>query len=230
MVSPGRRAAADAEPADEQPADEQPAGWRYGELRSADVVEAALRFARREGLENLTMRKLATELGVSSMSAYYYVASKQALFDLVADSVLGQVTEPPATDGWADQMRWLYLQAWQLLIDHPGVADHLLTRAEDQPNSRRLYLLTRAIMADAGFGRRTILLTQRALTNLLFGSVSQELAALKVSGKAPSKLAGGLPVFELGMDLMLEALDARRALPPKRPERGGAVRRPRPRS
>jgi AcrR family transcriptional regulator len=190
--------------------------WRYGELTEADVVDAALQFARRDGLAKLTMRKLATELGVSSTNAYYYVPSKGALLDLVADAILGQVPEPPPEiTRWDDQLRFLFEHTRSLLLEHPGVSDHLLARSEGRGQQRRLYLLSKSIMANAGFDKATINHAQRAMTYLLLGAVSQELATAHAPspGSTTPRFPDDEQVFEFGLDLMLEGLRLRR---PKR--------------
>ena len=188
------------------------ARWRYGELSEADVVEAALQFARREGLDQLTMRKLAAELGVSSTNAYYYVPSKEALFDLAAEAVLGQVPDPPdELHRWDEQLRFLFESARTVLLQYPGVSDHLLVREAGPPQQRRLYLLTKKILTDAGFDRATINHTQRTLTYLLLGAVSQELATDRSSADRPDavRFTDDDEVFDFGLDLMLEGLTVR---------------------
>ncbi len=187
-------------------------GRRYGELNEGEVVEAALAFARREGLANLTMRKLAAELGVSSTNAYYYVQSKEALLDLVADAVLGKVPEPPAgLRRWDEQLRFLYEQARRLLLEHPGVSDHLLVRSQGRSHQRHLYLLTKSILASAGFDKATINHAQRALTYLLLGAVSQELATARATArqKGALRFTDDPQVFDFGLDLMLDGLQAK---------------------
>jgi AcrR family transcriptional regulator len=186
--------------------------WRYGELSEADVVEAALRFARREGLDQLTMRKLANELGVSSTNAYYYVPSKEALFDLAADAVLGRVPDPPPElRRWDEQLRFLFESARMLLLEHPGVSDHLLVREWGPPQQRRLYHLTKQIMVDAGFDKATIFHAQRTLNYLLLGAVSQELATARNADDRPDavRFSDDEEVFDFGLELMLEGLAAR---------------------
>lgn len=188
-------------------------GWRYGELHEDDVVRAALRFARHEGLANLTMRKLATELGVSPTSAYYHVPSKEALFDLAADAVLGEVPEPPPeTRRWDEKLRFLFMSARRLLLRYPGVSDHLLVRTGGAPQQMRLYLLTKQILAGAGFDETAVNHAQRTLAYLLFGAVSQELATSRRAGDRPGALrfADDDEAFAFGLDAMLDGLAAQR--------------------
>ncbi len=113
--------------------------WRYGELTRDDVVEAGLRLTRRSGFSNLSMRKLATELGSPSMNAYYYVRDKNHLLDLVGDAVLGEVLLPSVELPWDRRLTLLFEQGREVLLRYPGVAQHLLRRTEGLPNEIRLY-------------------------------------------------------------------------------------------
>src|SRR5689334_21696637 len=69
------------------------------------VLETAVAFVDRHGLEALSMRKLGEELGASAMSAYYYFANKERLLDGMVDAVFGEI-EPPSTElDWKAAMR-----------------------------------------------------------------------------------------------------------------------------
>jgi AcrR family transcriptional regulator len=82
------------------------------------VLRAAVQFADREGIEALSMRKLARELGVEAMTLYYYVANKQALVDGMADLVAGEIELPPADLDWKDATRRRAISAHEVLAKH----------------------------------------------------------------------------------------------------------------
>ena len=71
-----------------------------GHLSKERVFRAAVDLADREGLESLTMRKLADELGVGAMSLYYYFANKDELIDGMVDVVFGEIELPSGDVGW----------------------------------------------------------------------------------------------------------------------------------
>ncbi len=77
-------------------------------LRIDAIVDAAVALARREGLGVVSMARVASELGVSTMSLYRYVTAKDELLDLMADAVCAAVpAEPPAAESWRDGLtRW----------------------------------------------------------------------------------------------------------------------------
>src|ERR687898_3318600 len=64
------------------------------------ILEAAVRFVDREGLEALSMRKLGSELGVEAMSLYNHVPNKSALLDGMVEVLLGELEVPPEDEGW----------------------------------------------------------------------------------------------------------------------------------
>jgi TetR/AcrR family tetracycline transcriptional repressor len=66
------------------------------------IVEAAMTIIDTEGLDALSMRRLGAELGVNPMAAYYHVANKAALYDLVLDAVMAGV-DATAIDAAASQ-------------------------------------------------------------------------------------------------------------------------------
>jgi TetR/AcrR family transcriptional regulator, tetracycline repressor protein len=183
--------------------------WRYGELTQDDVVDAALRLTLRDGLAGLSMRKLATELGISSMNAYYHVRNKRALLDLVGDAVLGQVPAPPDDEAWDDQLVAVFESGRRVLLRYPGVAEHLLVRSEGHANEARLYRMLSRILIGAGFDRGTNDRAQRVLAYLLFGAVTSEMAtATAGEDAAPMRFADDDEVFRYGLDLVLEGLRA----------------------
>src|SRR5919112_6853273 len=72
------------------------------------ILEAAVRFADREGLEALSMRKLGSELGVEAMSLYNHVPNKGALFDGMVEVLLGELEVPPEDESWERRGRGGY--------------------------------------------------------------------------------------------------------------------------
>ena len=80
-------------------------------LSEPAILDATLALIRRNGAAALTMRQLADELGVSTMAAYYYVESKDALLRRVGDYVYASVEVPSVKSRtWYEQLpRW----SWQ---------------------------------------------------------------------------------------------------------------------
>jgi AcrR family transcriptional regulator len=156
------------------------------------------------------MRRLAEELGLSSMGSYYYVGSKQELLDLVADEVLGLVPAPPPGDAWDDQLLFLFERARAVLLDHPGVSDHLLVRATPRPNQLRLHRLAARILRSAGLTRAEVDATERVFTYLLLGAVSQELATASAEDRDDTMaFVDDAEVYRFGLDVLIDGLRSR---------------------
>jgi AcrR family transcriptional regulator len=85
----------------------------------ASIAEAAVRIADAEGLEAVSMRRLAAELGAGAASLYRYVANKDELFELMVDSVMAQRSPPRPTGHWRDDMRTLANKLRALFLRHP---------------------------------------------------------------------------------------------------------------
>ena len=87
-------------------------------LNKARVLEAAVAFADKEGLEALSMRSLSQLLGVVPMALYKHVTNKEELIDGMIDVVIGEIDPPKTGIGWKSAMRQRILSARQALLRH----------------------------------------------------------------------------------------------------------------
>ena len=119
---------------------------------SADaIVEAAVRVADAEGLEAISMARVAAELGVTTMALYRYVASKDELLQLMFDaSALGAESLVLEGDGWRSRLRaWAIIQR-DMLDSHPWITQMPMPAPPLAPNS--LHFVERALQALDGTG------------------------------------------------------------------------------
>ncbi|GAA3431186.1 TetR/AcrR family transcriptional regulator [Kutzneria kofuensis] len=87
------------------------------------IVDTALEILDREGMDGLSMRRIATELGTGAASLYAHVSNKDELQELLLERVLSQVPhEPPDPARWASQLRDLCRHTVGALIAHTGIA------------------------------------------------------------------------------------------------------------
>lgn len=99
------------------------------------VVEAAIAVADAEGLQAISVRRIAQELGVSPMAVYTYVPSKAELVGLMFDKVLGESGETAIADqDWREALRILACERWKLSEKHPWMLDLALHRPPLGPN------------------------------------------------------------------------------------------------
>src|SRR3954447_14751840 len=83
------------------------------------VLDAAIRLADEGGLESLSMRKLARELGVEAMSLYNHVANKGDLVDAIADLAVSEIQLPETTGAWDVAVRTCAISAYEAFMRHP---------------------------------------------------------------------------------------------------------------
>ncbi|MGK5629672.1 TetR/AcrR family transcriptional regulator [Streptomyces sp. URMC 123] len=96
---------------------EQPSG-----LDREKIIEATVRLLDSEGLTKFSMRRLAAELGVTAMSVYWYVDTKDDLLELALDAVMAEMRLPDESEGdWRDRLRQLASEYRRLLVTHPWV-------------------------------------------------------------------------------------------------------------
>ncbi|MEC3977074.1 TetR/AcrR family transcriptional regulator C-terminal domain-containing protein [Amycolatopsis sp. H20-H5] len=109
---------------------------RETELSRERVVRAAVRIADAEGIAALSMRRVASGLGVATMALYRHVEAKDELVLAMADVVLGEVefpARPPVT--WRAQLELMARLQWALFRQHPWLAQVLsVTRPQPLPN------------------------------------------------------------------------------------------------
>jgi AcrR family transcriptional regulator len=128
---------------------------RRPRLTRQRVVAEALAVIAQDGVQALTMRRLAARLGVVPGALYHHLRNKEQLHDLLLDSVLAEVDlhlDPSL--GWTEQLKVLAHRLRQVLEDHPGVAGILKTRDPLGPHSLALAEAFLSPLQAAGFADR----------------------------------------------------------------------------
>ena len=97
------------------------------------VLQAAIRLADQEGIESLSMRKLARELGVEAMSLYNHVANKDDLVDGIVDLVVSEIELPSTAEDWETAIREYAISAHEALLRHPWACSLVIS-----PTSTRM--------------------------------------------------------------------------------------------
>ena len=91
------------------------------------VIGAAIRLADGSGIESLTMRRLAQELGVEAMSLYYHVANKDEILKGIGDVVVSEIELPSPGADWKAALRMTAISAYEVLTRHPWAAGLVLS-------------------------------------------------------------------------------------------------------
>ncbi|MEV4496542.1 TetR/AcrR family transcriptional regulator C-terminal domain-containing protein [Micromonospora arborensis] len=108
-----------------------------GELSRERIVAVAIAVADADGMAELSMRRVATELGVATMSLYRYVAGKDELLLHMIDAVLGEEEVPPrSAEGWQADLAAIARLEWRFFRRHPWLAPAMsITRPQLTPNA-----------------------------------------------------------------------------------------------
>jgi AcrR family transcriptional regulator len=99
---------------------------RRPRLTREDLAATAMRIADADGLDALSMRRLATELDVGTMTLYHYVRTKDELLTLVTDAVMGEVVLPPddpVPADWRAAVTAIAERTRAALERHPWILD-----------------------------------------------------------------------------------------------------------
>lgn len=215
---------------------------RARSLTLSGIAAAALTVLDRSGLDGLTMRAVATEMQVGTMSLYRYVESREQVEELAVDLVLAGVdVDAPEGASWAEQVTVLASRVREVVAAHPGVAPLLLARRHSSPASQAWGEAVLRALADGGFEGADRVVAFRTLLAYVFGAVQVEHHS-PVSGSGTAALAE-LPAdrfpmltataasalrmrpedeFRLGLAVVLRGLGDGGAPPPGG---GGGIRR-----
>jgi AcrR family transcriptional regulator len=143
-------------------------------LSKQRVLRAAVDLADRGGLESLTMRKLADELGVGTMSLYYYVPNKDELIDGMVEIVFSEITLPPADTEWKTWMRRRAGSTRAALNRHRWAVGLMESRAMPGPASFRLHNDVLGCLREAGFSIEMTIQAYSVLDAYIYGFALQE--------------------------------------------------------
>src|SRR4029453_7971650 len=128
---------------------------RRPRLTRERVVTEALAAIADDGVQALTMRRLASRLGVVPGAVYHHVRNKEQLQDLLLDGVLAEVEfDLDSSLHWTEQLKVLAHRLRQVLEAHPGVAGILKTRDPLGPHSLALAEAFLEPLLANGFGDR----------------------------------------------------------------------------
>jgi AcrR family transcriptional regulator len=103
------------------------------------VIQAGLKVLREEGIEGVTMRRVASELDTGAASLYVYVANREDLLNQMFDAVVGEVDlgDGPDPQRWREQLVAILTAARDAMDRYPGIARVPLANVPTGPNATR---------------------------------------------------------------------------------------------
>jgi AcrR family transcriptional regulator len=204
------------------------------------ALQVATALADEKGLEALTMRALAQELGVEAMSLYHHVPNKNDILDGMVDLVFAEIDLPAGTGDWKGELRRRTHSARAALTRHPWAIGLMESRAAPGLATLRHHDAVLGSLRKGGFSLAQTAHAYSLLDAYLYGFVLQELQLpFDTEGGADAQQAVGalfaqLPAgafphmeeftrdhvlkpgysygkeFDFGLELVLDSLEALR--------------------
>jgi AcrR family transcriptional regulator len=194
-------------------------------MSRAAVVDAALRLVDRDGLDGVSMRRLAATLGATPMALYRHVPGKAALLDALVAAVLGQLEFPgDETLPLAERMRATVRSLRRLLHEHPWLVTLLLRGSVLNEGVYRASEIALRELRETGLDAATVAAAFRLLHSFTIGYVGMEIARRDVDParyeefehrRYPTRAAiaahlgpFGETQFEAALDVIVAGIDA----------------------
>jgi AcrR family transcriptional regulator len=208
-------------------------GQNSAKLTREMIVEAAMSLTGAQGLDGLTMRKLAGNLGVQAMSLYNHIANREDLLDSLVERVVSEYEVPQIGSGWKIAMRRRAHSVHEVLLRYPWVITLILTRRNSGPHMFRFVNATLGVLVSAGFSYGLADYAWNSLDNHIYGYTIQEVYfpieqdeyadvareyqdrintgeypfLAEISALIMKGEYSGIHEFEFGLDIILDGLD-----------------------
>lgn len=143
-------------------------------LSKERVLKKALEIADKEGIDALSMRRLARELGAGAMSLYHYVKDKDQLLDGMVDLVFAEIALPEPGADWQKAMRARAISAREVLVRHPWAIALMESRGKAGPAGLKHREAVLATLRQAGFSIQMAVHANWLLDSYIYGFVLQE--------------------------------------------------------
>jgi AcrR family transcriptional regulator len=138
------------------------------------VLRAAIALADERGAQELTMRKLAQELGVEAMSLYNHVANKDDLLDGMVDIVFGEIEAPSPGGDWKAELRKRAVSTREALNRHRWAIGEMEGRTTHGPSNLRLHDAVLGCLRAAGFSVEMTVHAYSVQDAYIYGFVLQQ--------------------------------------------------------
>lgn len=200
------------------------------------MLDAAIGLADEGGIDALSMRRLADELGVEAMSLYHYVKGKDDLVGGMVDTVESEVELPAADAEWKPALRAMAISFHDMLRRHPWAASPMVPASPTTVSQARLRYMEAMLgrLRQAGFSANMTHHAYHALDSHIAGSTlwaagfaAVKQGALELGLKLLRELPrdrypyfvehaeqhltkpvrDGVNTFEFGLDLILDGLE-----------------------
>lgn len=158
---------------------------RRNPLTRKRIVEAAMALADAAGLDAVTMRRLAADLGVEAMSLYHHVPNKDALLDGLIDAIVGEVHDATGEGtgaDWRAALRDRCLTARDVMVRHPWAPRLIGTRTTIPTGVVFYYEGVLALLIEGGFSYSLAHRALHALGSMPLGFVQELFSPASTGG------------------------------------------------
>jgi AcrR family transcriptional regulator len=144
------------------------------------MVEAAVGLADEEGLEALSMRRVADRLGVGAMSLYTYVPGKTELVELMVDAVLGEAALPDGTAGWRAGLDVFARESWEIAHRHPWMLQVSSGRGLMGPNQAAMLDAVLGVVSGIGLSEQEMVYVYLVVQGYVRGTAKTSIEAARL--------------------------------------------------
>jgi AcrR family transcriptional regulator len=149
-----------------------------------EIVATALYLADTEGFDVVTMRRVASELGLGTMSLYWYVESRDDLLDLMFDELMGEQLLPePIPADWREALRAIARAAKKTHERHPWLGGRIADRPSFSPNMIRHAEQSMAAVAGLGLDPISSMQVLGTVDDFVIGHITRSQARLALEDK-----------------------------------------------
>jgi AcrR family transcriptional regulator len=159
------------------------------------VLAAAVEVADERGVGAVTMREVASKLGVEAMSLYNHVANKDDILDGMVDLVVQQIDLPQDLQNWREAMRRRAVSAHEVFGQHPWVPVLLDSRESSGPAGLRYFDWVLGTLMRAGFSMENAARAFSLLDSYIYGFGIQQFNFSAMSDSSPEERAEMLLAF-----------------------------------
>ena len=139
------------------------------------ALSAAVALADADGIDSLTMRKLAQVLGVEAMSLYHHVKNKNDILDGMVDMVFGEIDLPSNDNDWKTAMRQRATSVREVLTRHQWAISIMESRTSPGPLTLRHHDWVLGCCRNAGFSIEMAAHAFSLIVSYIYGFVMQEV-------------------------------------------------------
>lgn len=176
----------------------------------ADVVDRALRVLDEYGLADVSMRRLAGELGVQPSAIYHHVSNKQQLLALMVDEILRRGRRTPVDDEWPARLLDSCTTLRDSMLAYRDGAELVATVHAYGLGSHDPTDEIAAILLDTGFEPALAATAAHTLLHVTFGYTGEEQTHLQAASVGAIDGEGTLPAgsFASSISLIIDGLRA----------------------